>query len=128
MLDDQVEVDRLLDWLDSHLVGHIPSVLHAEGQRIRARLLAARGDPGSVRALEAATQAFRNLGSPYHLAVGLLDHAEHLTAIGDAQSAEPLVAEAQTIAQGLGAKPLLERVHRLMGPVRDLVEGVDRAT
>ncbi|MBA2456706.1 MAG: hypothetical protein H0V48_09245 [Nocardioidaceae bacterium] len=51
----------------------------------------------------------RELGSPYHLAVGLLDRAEHLASNGDPEAAEPLAAEADAIAQRLGAKPLIDR-------------------
>ncbi|MEJ7708083.1 MAG: adenylate/guanylate cyclase domain-containing protein [Nocardioidaceae bacterium] len=121
-LGDQVEVDRLLDWLDTHPVGHVPTVLRAERKRIHAKLLAARGDPGSVQAFEAAIQACRDLGSPYHLAVGLLDHAEHLAETTGVQAAEPLALEAQAIAERLGANPLIVRARDVIksaipGPV-----------
>ncbi len=128
-LGDHAEVDRLLDWLDTHPRGHIPPVLRAERQRIDARRQANRGDPGSGQAFDAATQAFRELGSPYHLAVGLLDHAEHLAATGDAAAAEPLAVKARSIAEGLGAKPLLTRARRLTpaADVEPLRERVDAA-
>ena len=113
-LGDGSEVHRLLEWLDDHPVGHIPAVLRAEGQRLRAGVLASRADPSTAAAYDEAIQQLRQLGSPYHLAVGLLDQAEYLEA-HDFRSAEQLVTEAQSIARRLGAKPLLERAARLAG-------------
>jgi tetratricopeptide (TPR) repeat protein len=113
-LGDLSEVSRLVDLLDQQPQGHIPPVLRAERQRIRARQLAARADPSATEAFAAATQSFRQLGSPYHLAVGLLDHADHLTAADDPQAAHQLAAEAEGIAERLGAQPLLKRARRLM--------------
>ncbi len=107
-LGDYAEVERLLGWLDEYPIGHIPPVLRAERFRIRARLLAAQADPEAGAAFDAATKAFREL-SPYHLAAGLLDHAEHLTATGDQEAAERLAVEANAIAQRLGAQPLIAR-------------------
>jgi plasmid stabilization system protein ParE len=103
-----------VDLLDQQPRGHIPPVLRAESQRIRARLHAAQADPSAADAFDAATQGFRQLGSPYHLAVGLLDQAEYLTATDDPQTAQQLAAEAEGIAERLGAQPLLKRVRRLL--------------
>ncbi len=66
---------------------------------------------------ESATQAFRQLGSPFHLAVGLLDHAEYHAAVGEADTAQRLAAEADSIAQRLGAGPVIERAVRLADSV-----------
>jgi predicted ATPase/class 3 adenylate cyclase len=111
-LNDQSEATRLVDSLDTYAPGHIPPVLHAERQRIRGRLLAARRDPSADATFEGATQSLRQLGSPYHLAVGLLDQADYL-AVLDEGNARQLSAEAIAIAKRLGAKPLLERSERL---------------
>jgi tetratricopeptide (TPR) repeat protein len=113
-LGDLREASQLVDLLDQQPRGHIPPVLRAESQRIRARLLAAQADPSAADAFDAATQGFRQLGSPYHLAVGLLDQAEYLTATDDPQTAQQLAAEAEGIAERLGAQPLLKRVRRLL--------------
>jgi hypothetical protein len=51
----------------------------------------------------------RRLTSPFHLAHGLLDHADHLTKSGDAAGAAPLIEEARAIAERLRARPLLRR-------------------
>lgn len=114
-LSDDAEVSRLLAWLDEYPIGHIPPVLRAERLRIQARLLAAHGDPAATDAFDTATEAFRRLGSPYHLAVGLLDQAEYLASGTDENHAQPLAAEADDIAQRLGAKPLLDRAAKILG-------------
>ncbi len=111
-LGDHTEVSRLLGWFDDYPMGHIPPVLNAERLRLRARLLAAQREPLAGAAFDIATQAFRDVGSPYHLAVELLDHADHLAAVGDVAVAQRLAAEAATIADRLGARPLMGRAHR----------------
>ena len=115
-LSDDSEVTRLLDWLDDHSPGHIPPVLRAERLRIRARLLEGQGDAGASQAFTTATKAFRELGSPFHLARGLLDYAEHLASSGDLQKAAQVAAEASAIADRLRARPLAERAALLTGP------------
>ncbi|HZG98125.1 MAG TPA: hypothetical protein VEY14_07670, partial [Nocardioidaceae bacterium] len=112
-LQDLSEVALLLDWLDEHPPGHIPPVLRAEQQRIRARLLAVTADPRTSSAFTVAVGALRDLGSPYHLAVGLLDQAEFLMAGDHSVADSPIVGEARAIAARLGARPLLDRVDRL---------------
>ena len=125
-LGDEAEVNRLLGWLDNYPSGHIAPVLRAERQRIRARLLARENDPAATEAFATSTQAFRELGSPYHLAVGLLDHADYLAAAGDARPARQLAAEADRIASGLGAMPLSDRAacHTSKGDSRQQLQPV----
>ena len=119
---DDAEVERLLDRLSQRRPGHVPQVLRAESLRIRARLLAIRSDPQTGAAFDAATKALRELGSPYHLAVGLLDHADYLASAGETETASQLAAQAETIAHELGAKPLLERARRLLPAVSRALE------
>ena len=110
------ETTELIDWLDDHPPGHIPAILRAERQRISAKLLSVDNVTDAGSAFNTAVHAFREMGSPYHLAVCLLEHAEHLAASGDVTAAEPLMAEATTIARRLGAEPLLARAQRLETP------------
>jgi tetratricopeptide (TPR) repeat protein len=112
-LHDLDEVVRLLGWLDEHPRGQIPPVLRGEQLRIRARLLAIDNDPKAGKAFDGAMKALGDLGSPYHMAVGLLDHAEYLAATGDALTARRLTDEAGDIAERLAAKPLIDRVRSL---------------
>jgi tetratricopeptide (TPR) repeat protein len=114
-LGDKAEGDRLLEWLKAHPFGHIPLVLHAEGARIHARLLASNHHPDAGHAFTTAIKSLRDLGSPYHLAKGLLDHAEYLAALGDDHAAEQVAAEAGSIAERLRAKPLIQRARHLAG-------------
>jgi tetratricopeptide (TPR) repeat protein len=109
---DLDEGQRLLDWLDGYPRGHVPPVLRAERARIAARLLSARHDPGDEEAYADAVTRLRELGSPYHLAVGLLDYADHLSTVGNPDQARLLATEASTIAEELRAQPLLRRALR----------------
>lgn len=118
-LDDDREVSRLLEWLSAYPPGHIPPVLKAEMLRIRAKQLRARGED-SADAFDAATRAFRDLGSPYHLAVGLLDHADERSACGAMEEAHRLASEAAVIASSLAATPLTERAAVITGAAPSL--------
>ena len=52
---------------------------------------------------------WRRHSTPYHLAHGLLDHAAHLAARGDAEAAAAAAGEAAGIAARLGCQPLIDR-------------------
>ena len=116
-LGELAELDQLIQWLDNHPPGQVPAVLRAEQLRVHAKLLAVKQDPQADAAFDDATRAFRELRSPYHLAVGLLDHAEHI-ANGDLRTAQLVAAEADAIARRLGAQPLIDRAHSLASPSR----------
>jgi hypothetical protein len=111
------DVAGLLGWLDELPPGHVPPVLRAERLRVRAHYQSRRGEPGAGETYAAAVEAFREVGSPYHLAKGLLDHADHLLVEGSAQAAAANAAEAAAIARSLGARPLLERVSGFTGTI-----------
>jgi hypothetical protein len=119
-LGDTDEVGRLLALLDGHPVGHVPRLLRAERVLVRARLTDV-GDPETSGAFDAAVAALRQAASPYHLAHGLLDHAEYLTKI-DAAGVEPLVAEARSIAEHLRARPLLDRAGQVAAWANEQVQ------
>jgi hypothetical protein len=57
--------------------------------------------------------ALREQSTPYHLAHGLLDHAEYLTGQHDQDGAADAVGEAREIAGQLGCLPLAERAARV---------------
>ncbi|MGH8862406.1 MAG: hypothetical protein ACRDVG_14455, partial [Jatrophihabitantaceae bacterium] len=111
-LRDLDAVDTLLTELDAHPVGQLPPMLRAERDLVRARVAGANGSPDVPAAYAAAVTALRRVGSPYHLAHGLLDHAEYLTRTGEHVAASTLATEAREIAERLGARPLLERAAR----------------
>jgi hypothetical protein len=55
----------------------------------------------------------REHSTPYHLAHGLLDHAEYLIGLGDDEAAEAAIAEARDIAGHLRCQPLHDRAGNL---------------
>ena len=78
-LRDTAATGELLTLLDDYQPGHLAPMLRAERDLARARLAAADGDQAAAAAFAAAIGSLRELSTPYHLAHGLLDHAEHLT-------------------------------------------------
>jgi hypothetical protein len=113
-MDDIGAARELVDWLDSQPWGMLPPILRANRARIWAQLLHRSGDPEAPQAFTAAVVALREIGSPYHLALGLLDHADFLAATGEGAVAETLADEARVIAEGLGARPLADRARGLV--------------
>ena len=91
-------VIELIALLDAHPVGHLPPLLRAERDLAQARIADAGNDPDVSMAFDRAVGALRQAASPYHLAHGLLDHAEHFTRIDNRDDALALVSEARTIA------------------------------
>jgi len=108
-LRDTGTVGSLLILLDDCQPGHLAPMLRAERDLARARLAADEGDPAAAAAFTAAVSSLRELSTPYHLAHGLLDHAQHLTRLHDAQAAEAALGEARDIAGRLRCQPLLDR-------------------
>ncbi len=112
-LDDTHTVSELLSMLDARPVGHVPRLLQAERLLAQARLADLDDDASATGALDAAVSALRQALSPYHLAHGTIDLAEHLVRIDDREGAPALLAEARDIATRLGAQPLLERIDQV---------------
>jgi len=115
-LGDKTAVDGLIALLDSHQPGHLAPMLRAERDLSRARLAAADGDGDSdqaTAAFAAAITGLRERSTPYHLAHGLLDHAEYLARRGDTAAASLAVDEARDIARRLRCQPLLDRADAL---------------
>jgi class 3 adenylate cyclase/tetratricopeptide (TPR) repeat protein len=76
--------------------------------RFEGLLAAARGDEPT--GLETAALEFRTIGTPFPLAVTLLEYAEWLVEAERTGDAEPLLREAEEIFTRLKATPWLERV------------------
>ena len=108
-LGDATAARELLSLIDSYQPGHIAPLLRAERDLSRARLAASDGDQAAVSAFAAAITSLREQSTPYHLAHGLLDHAEYLLRQGDADAAALAMGEARTIGQRLRCPPLLDR-------------------
>ena len=111
-LHDTGTAGELLALLDSHQPGHLAPMLRAERDLARARLADGDGDPAAAAALASAVLSLREQSTPYHLAHGLLDHAQHLTRLHDTQAAEDALSQARNIADALRCQPLLDRAAR----------------
>jgi tetratricopeptide (TPR) repeat protein len=108
-LGDTATTTDLLAILDRYQPGHLAPVQRAERDLARARLTASDGGPAPGAAFPAAIAGLRHHSTPYHLAHGLLDHAQHLLHTGDAEAAAAATGEARGIAERLGCQPLLHR-------------------
>ncbi len=126
-LGDDAAVEELLGLLDSLPPGHVPPLLKAERRLARARLASSRQAAEADSLFNDALQALRTLGSPWHLAHGLVGAAQHHQC-GDVSQAAALLHEAQETASAVGALPVLERVAKVehlvrRSPVADTVSG-----
>ena len=106
---DSGTIRELLTMLDSSQPGHLVPMLSAEHDLVNARLAARDGDPAATTSLAAAVGLLRELSTPYHLAHGLLDQAQHLMRQGDTEAAATAVEEARSTATRLRCQPLLDR-------------------
>ena len=73
-LGDREALDELLALLDGHYDGELPLMVRAERRLATARRVLDAKE--RVAAIEDAVTELRAAGSPYHLALGLLDLAE----------------------------------------------------
>ena len=116
-LNEGAAVDELLAQLDAYPVGHVPPLLRAERSLARAKQRAVDGEPDADDALAAAVTQLRTVGSPYHLAHGLADRADHLITLGQLDEAELVRAEVRSIGERLRAPALLARAESAMNVV-----------
>ena len=120
-LADLTATRELLALLDAYEPGQLGAILRVERDLVRIRLAACDGDPGSEAGFAAAIGGLRELSTPYHLAHGLLDYAQYLARVGDAEGAAAALQEAREIASRLRCQPLLDRaeaIERARPPVR----------
>jgi hypothetical protein len=113
-LRDTAATHDLLALLDACKPGHLAPMQRAERDLVRARLAAHDGDQAAAACFAAAISSLRELSTPYHLAHGLLDHAEHLTSLHDTDAAALATSEARDIARALRCQPLLDRAGDVM--------------
>ena len=108
-LDDTSATSELIALLDAYKPGRITPMQRAERDLALARLAARDGDPAAAASFAAAITGLRELSTPYHLAHGLLDYAQHLAGLHDADAAQAATGEACDIARNLRCQPLLDR-------------------
>jgi class 3 adenylate cyclase len=115
-LADTDTAAELLALLDSYQPGQLAPMLRAERDLARARLTAADGGASADPAFTAAIAGLRQYSTPYHLAHGLLDRAQHFSHMDDDEAAAAAISEARGIAQRLRCQPLLDRAERIQPP------------
>jgi outer membrane PBP1 activator LpoA protein len=112
-LGDTAATGELLALLDACQPGHLAPMQRAERDLVRARLAAADDPQVAAEAFADAVGSLRELSTPYHLAHGLLDHAEYLTRHDKAEAALQAIEEANDIAARQRCQPLLDRATAL---------------
>jgi class 3 adenylate cyclase/tetratricopeptide (TPR) repeat protein len=95
--------------------GLVTPVLRGQLARLDARLSALRGNHDAVEAgFETAITAFRDLGTPFELAVAMCEFAEWLEGQGRQEDAVTFAVESRGLFDGLEARPGLDRVETLL--------------
>jgi class 3 adenylate cyclase/predicted ATPase len=108
-LGDTAAARELIALLDSYQPGLLAPMLRAERDLARARLAAHDGEQAAATAFASAIAGLRERGTPYHLAHGLLDHAQYLLRHGEDEAATLAIDEARAIGRRLRCPPLLDR-------------------
>ena len=70
-------------------------------------------DEEAERLFRSSIRSFREIAFPFWLAVALLEYGEWLESRGRGPDVAPLVLEARSIFEGLGAQPWLDRADRV---------------
>jgi class 3 adenylate cyclase/tetratricopeptide (TPR) repeat protein len=106
-------LEKALESLDARPRSEMLPYLAGHVERARARLAAAEGRTREVEdPFRTAAAKLRDAGSPFHLAVTLVEHGEWLEDQGRGDEAAALFVEAEPIFRRLRATPWLERVSR----------------
>lgn len=104
------EAENLLAVIDGLRPGELTPFLKAHGLRLQAQTDIRRNAAHRTdERFGAAAEEFRRLGTPFWVAVTLLEHAE----VSNGEKAPALLAEARSIFESLAATPWLERLGRL---------------
>jgi len=121
-LGDASSAEAVFESVESAGRGKVPPVLRAYTMQYRAKQAAGMGDlERGDRLFRGAAALMRELATPFPMAVTMLEHAEVLLAAGDVGAAEPLVAEARSVFEGLRAAPWVERADRAAARAGDRV-------
>jgi hypothetical protein len=109
-LKGKAEPERL--WRAIRVLSAVGGLQRVDGLA-RAYLVSRGDDQAAAAAFASAITSLREMSTPYHLAHGLLDHAEHLIRLGEADTATLAIGEARDIARRLDCQPLLDRAAKL---------------
>ena len=111
-LDEQEKVGEILEMVRSDPLGRRSLYLQAQASRIEARS-ADDTEQDAEQLLKSSIGAFREIGFPFWMGVALLEYGEWLDRKGLRPDAAPIVAEARSIFEGLGARPWIDRADRV---------------
>jgi len=115
-LGDHERAARLIASVEAMEPGTRPQSMAAQAMRHRALLAVAAGEDDRAEQLfRRASALFRELATPFPMAVTMLEHGEWLAAAGVAAEAAVLRAGAGEVFAGLEARPWLERLDRAPG-------------
>ncbi|MGN6170212.1 MAG: ATP-binding protein, partial [Solirubrobacteraceae bacterium] len=113
-LGDVETVQRLIAFVAEMPPALSSPLLRSAAAHFEGLLAARRGDVKSADdRLAAAAHELEEIEAPFNLAQILLDHAELLSGAGREEEAAPLLAQARTIFERLGARPWLDRADAL---------------
>ncbi len=121
---DLARADEVLAMVDTLPPGEVSPVLRAHSHRLRARLAALRGDQGTENGFKAAAGMFRELLTPFWLAVTLLEHGEWLISQGRGQETAGLLDEANGVFESLRAEPWIARAAAATASIRATSDAV----
>ena len=111
-----IQAKEILGMVRAARPGQVTPWLRAHGARLSARVAACAGEEAGVEAGFATAEAgFRELGTPFDLAVALTEYAEWLVAQRRQDKAGALRAQAREIFEHLHARPWIERIGPLAG-------------
>jgi ATP/maltotriose-dependent transcriptional regulator MalT len=115
-IPDMDAAERLLGTVESSRPGRVPQLVRAQALRFRAHVAAAHGDGEQAeRLFRGAVGLFRELATPFPMAVTLLEHGEWLIADGRGDEAGEALDEARDVFTLLAAAPWLKRLERVRG-------------
>jgi class 3 adenylate cyclase/predicted ATPase len=107
-LPDEALARDLLARVEAQTGGKRWRAVEAQLGRLRARF----PEHDAIAELETAEQMFRELEAPYYVAAAQAERSHHLFAVGRADEAQQLAAEAREVFERLGAKPALAALGR----------------
>jgi hypothetical protein len=112
-LGDGGRVEELVARIEAIPPGLRSPMYRAQATRFRAWLAATTGRADPEGSFKSSAGLFRELGTPFWLAVTLLEYGEWLAEHDRPQDAEPFQEEAREIFRRLAATPWVERVDKL---------------
>jgi hypothetical protein len=106
--DDRDKVEEILEIVRTDAFCRRTRYYQAHAARIEARS-PDRPEDEAERLFAQSIEGFRRIQTPFRIAVVLLEYGEWLDRRGRGADASPVVAEARSIFEGLGARPWLGR-------------------